>query len=450
MALEHAPLAPNPVICASFGHCGIGIGAEAYRWILIDVGADPRRPALKGEKEQIQVLRRYGGTVLRFGIPYKKSEIPLVPRALLIDLDPRAANLILQSYPELFSMKDKHALYGMGGAARNWAEGRSRFKNEIETKYDVQRRFEELSPEPVRGFNIPFAMGGGTGGAFASAFMEHVKNTGEGTQVIATFGVLPEFGWDPVILGPASISIVMNLDYQIKYSDIPILIDNKALRNLAARFGNELSKRSSIVDELPEELEIGWRDYRNMNLISAHMISLFVASFTRETEWDMSNYRTWLASSKPRFVYPWLIPIVPKESDIDSIISSISEARDGVLFDFEGEEPSRMVGEKGSCCVLVKARGKFEHEHRERLRKIIKDRFPTEDKRIIFIRIPCLGGEPGGVLVLLNNKAIGNKILSIAKEAEESWDGYRAEYEKWGLKQEEFKQSLINVVNHFS
>lgn len=204
------------------------------------------------------------------------------------------------------------------------------------------------------------------------------------------------------------------------------------------------------MDELPEELEIGWRDYRNMNLISAHMISLFVASFTRETEWDMSNYRTWLASSKPRFVYPWLIPIVPKESDIDSIISSISEARDGVLFDFEGEEPSRMVGEKGSCCVLVKARGKFEHEHRERLRKIIKDRFPTEDKRIIFIRIPCLGGEPGGVLVLLNNKAIGNKILSIAKEAEESWDGYRAEYEKWGLKQEEFKQSLINVVNHFS
>lgn len=262
--------------------------------------------------------------------------------------------------------------------------------------------------------------------------------------------MLPEFGWDPVILGPASISIVMNLDYQIKYSDIPILIDNKALRNLAARFGNELSKRSSIVDELPEELEIGWRDYRNMNLISAHMISLFVASFTRETEWDMSNYRTWLASSKPRFVYPWLIPIVPKESDIDSIISSISEARDGVLFDFEGEEPSRMVGEKSSCCVLVKARGKFEHEHRERLRKIIKDRFPTEDKRIIFIRIPCLGGEPGGVLVLLNNKAIGNKILSIAKEAEESWDGYRAEYEKWGLKQEEFKQSLINVVNHFS
>ncbi|MCP8321662.1 MAG: cell division protein FtsZ, partial [archaeon] len=124
MALERAPIAPNPVICACFGHCGIGIGAEAYRWMLMDVGADPRRPVLKGEKEQMIVLRRYGSTVLRLGVPYKKAEIPLVPRALLIDLDPRAANLILQSYPELFTMKDKHALYGMGGAARNWAEGR--------------------------------------------------------------------------------------------------------------------------------------------------------------------------------------------------------------------------------------------------------------------------------------------------------------------------------------
>jgi tubulin gamma len=84
------------------------------------------------------------------------------------------------------------------------------------------------------------------------------------------------------------------------------------------------------------------------------------------------------------------------------------------------------------------------------LRRVIKERFPMEDKRIIFIRIPCLGKEPGGALALMNNKAIGSKVLSIVKEAEEAWDGYKAEYDRWGLKQEEFKQSLINVVNHFS
>ena len=36
-------------------------------------------------------------------------------------------------------------------------------------------------------------------------------------------------------------------------------------------------------------------------LISAHVIAEFMSSFIRETEWDMSNYRTWLAASKAPF-----------------------------------------------------------------------------------------------------------------------------------------------------
>ena len=112
-AASQAPLAPNPVILACMGHAGVGIGAEAYRWVLIDVGADPKAPILRGEKEQLEVLRRYGSTILRFGASMRKGEIPLVPRALLVDLDPRSANLILQSYPQLFALKDKHAIYGL-------------------------------------------------------------------------------------------------------------------------------------------------------------------------------------------------------------------------------------------------------------------------------------------------------------------------------------------------
>jgi len=51
---------------------------------------------------------------------------------------------------------------------------------------------------------------------------------------------------------------------------------------------------------------------------------------------------------------------------------------------------------------------------------------------------------------MLNTKAIGPKILDIAREAEESWDSYKEEYAKWGLTTEEFKQSLMDVVHHFS
>ena len=310
--LKEAPLAPNPVIIASMGHAGEGIGAEAYRWVLIDVGADPKAPTLKGEKQQLEVLRRYGSTILRFGASLRRGETPLVPRALLVDLDPRSANLILQSYPKLFSMKDKHAVYGLGGAARNWAEGRTRFKKEIEQKQDLASRIRGVSPEPVRGFILPFSMGGGTGGSFSSEFMRYMKEEESmGQATIATFATLPEFGWDPVIHGASHISIVMSLAHQIKYADAPVLLDNEVMRKQAALFADFFKSRSSIVDDLPKQIQVGWRDYRDMNLLAAHAIAEFMNSFIRETEWDMSNYRTWLAAGKPKFVVPWLIPLVP-------------------------------------------------------------------------------------------------------------------------------------------
>src|SRR5437879_10624738 len=118
---KHAPLGPNPVIMACMGRAGVGIGAEAYRWVLMDVGANPKAPSLKGEKEQLEILRKYGTTIMRFGTSLRRGEVPIVPRALLVDLDPRSANLILQAYPALFAMRASHARYDMGCPAGNWA-----------------------------------------------------------------------------------------------------------------------------------------------------------------------------------------------------------------------------------------------------------------------------------------------------------------------------------------
>ncbi len=446
---NQAPLAPNPVIMACMGHAGVGIGAEAYRWVLIDVGADPTAPTLKGEKQQLEVLRRYGSTILRFGASLRRGETPLVPRALLVDLDPRSANLILQSYPQLFAMKDKHAVYGLGGAARNWAEGRSRFRNEIVGKQDIASRIQAISPEPVRGFIVPFSMGGGTGGSFSSEFMAYVKGSNTlGQATIATFGVLPEFGWDPVIYGPAHISIVLNLAYQIKYSDAPVLMDNKELRFQADRLKGMLDARSSIVDELPKQIRVGWHDYRNKNLLAAHVIAEFMDSFIRETEWDMSNYRTWLAASKPKFVVPWLIPLAPKGgSDVKSIEAAMDEGNDGVLFDLE-QEGEVEKGKTDSACVLIKAAGSVGAEEREFFKKILNEKYGIQDKRVIFIKIPTMPAEPASALVLLNVKGVGKKLLPIVTEAEDAWDSYKDEYQNKNLTHEEFKKAVIEVSSH--
>ena len=457
-----APLPPAPVLMTCFGHCGIGLGAETYRRLLLDVGANPLKPTLKSSKEESRVLKRYGSTILRLSPSYGAGEIPLIPRALLVDLDPRAANLILQSYPDLFALREKHVIHGAGGAARNWAEGRTRFTKEMKSKEDIQKHLTALSPEPVRGFTVPFAMGGGTGSSFASSFIEFVKKDSKEHATVATFGLLPEFGWDPVIFEAAAINIVMNLEYQIKYSDCSILFSNKTLRQLAHQHEKRLQKIPSIIDDLPKEHEVGWKEYKGMNLIAANAISMFISSFARETEWDMSNYRTWLTTKRPKFAIPWAIPVIAEESQwnnellggrsntMDDVIARIGKREDALLFDIDENDIRNNGGKKDSCCVLVKIKGEFDIKERETIKRIIKDKFNIEESRMIFVKIPILDGEQANVTILVNTKAIGPKILEIATEAEESWDGYKEEYGRWGLSTEEFKQGLMDVVHQFS
>jgi tubulin gamma len=457
-ARDDAPLPPAPVVMTCFGHAGVGIGAESFRQALIEVGADPKAPVIRKGKDQDRLLERYGTTIMRIGQPLRAGgDMPLIPRALLVDLDPRASNLILQSYPELFALRDKHVIAGHGGAARNWAEGRRRFNIEMKEKHDLAGHLRALAPEQARGYTVPFALGGGTGSSFACTFLEEIKKHGTGTETIASIGVLPEFGYDPVIYGTACINITMNLDYKIRYSDCPILLDNKQMRKLAGAYSKELAKKSSIVDDLrTKEHSVAWQEYRDMNLIAAQFMKLFIASFTRETEWDFSNYRTWLAS-KPKFVVPWLIPLVPEEKGFlttpnqtaDGLLKILEDGDDAMLFDFGDEMPEG--GRRDSACVLVKAKGEFTREDRATLSRVIMERFPSvKEQRIIFVRIPSLEREPASACVLVNTKAVAPRLMEYVEEAEDAWDDYKPEYVRSGLEETEFKESVIRVINHFT
>ena len=254
----------------------------------------------------------------------------------------------------------------------------------------------------------------------------------------------------------------MNLEHQIKYSDCSVLFSNKILRQLAHQHEKKIQKIPSIIDDLPKEHEVGWKDYKGMNLIVANAISMFISSFARETEWDMSNYRTWLTTKRPKFAIPWTVPVVPEEGQwgkellggknntMEDIISRIGKKEEGLLFDINESDVRNNGGPKDSCCILVKVKGEFDVNERESLKQIIKDKFNIQDSRMIFVKIPIMDGEPANITTLVNTKAIGPKILEIATEAEESWAAYKEEYGKCGLSSDEFKQGLMDVVHQFS
>src|SRR3990172_13135346 len=142
-----------------------------------------------------------------------------------------------------------------------------------------------------------------------------------------------------------------------------------------------------------------------MNLIAANAISMFISSFARETEWDMSNYRTWLTTKRPKFAIPWAIPVMSEESQwnkelmggklntMDDVITRIGKREDALLFDIDENDVRNNGGKKDSCCVLVKIRGEFDIKERETIKRIIKDKFNIEESRMIFVKIPIIDGD---------------------------------------------------------
>jgi tubulin gamma len=178
----------------------------------------------------------------------------------------------------------------------------------------------------------------------------------------------------------------------------------------------------------------------------------------------MSNYRTWLATKRPKMAIPWAIPVLPdedqwnltqipgmnKNNTMDAIIENLNKKQDALLFDIDENDVRNSGGPKDSCCALVKVKGDFDVKERDVLKRVIKERFGIEETRMIFVKIPIVDREQANVTILVNTKAIGPKILEIAREAEESWDDYKEEYGKWGLTTEDFKQSLMDVVHQFS
>ena len=139
-----------------------------------------------------------------------------------------------------------------------------------------------------------------------------------------------------------------------------------------------------------------------------------------------------------------------KSNTMEGIIEHVKKREDAILFDIDENDIRNHGGPKDSCCALVKVKGDFDIKERETLKHIIKERFNIEDSRMIFVKIPIMDSEQANITIFVNTKAIGPKILDIAKEAEESWDAYKEEYGKWGLTTEEFKQSLMDVIHQFS
>ncbi|CAI4230551.1 unnamed protein product [Auanema sp. JU1783] len=167
---------------------------------------------------------------------YQADDSHYIPRAVLIDLEPRVINGITQNpdFHHLFNTDNIFMSQHGGGAGNNWASGYVQGNEVNERILDIIEREVENS-DRMDGFLFTHSVSGGTGSGLGSHILENVRDRFP-KKVIQTYSVFASQQQDEsagdVVVAPYN--CVLSMERLIEHADEVIVLDNSALNRLAA------------------------------------------------------------------------------------------------------------------------------------------------------------------------------------------------------------------------
>ena len=167
------------------GQCGNQIGLEFWKRLIAEHGIAP--------DGQLQPFARDAGagTHDRKDVFFAQADDDhYVPRALLMDLEPRVVNATLASpYGKLFNAESVFLSREGGGAGNNWAAGYAQGNALSEDIMDMIDR-EASDSDSLEGFVLCHSIAGGTGSGMGSYILERL-NDQYPKKLIQTYSVFP-------------------------------------------------------------------------------------------------------------------------------------------------------------------------------------------------------------------------------------------------------------------
>ncbi|KFO28541.1 Tubulin gamma-2 chain [Fukomys damarensis] len=113
-----------------------------------------------------------------------------IPRAVLLDLEPRVIHSILNSaYAKLYNPENIYLSEHGGGAGNNWARGFSQGEKIHEDIFDIIDR-EADGSDSLEGFVLCHSIAGGTGSGLGSYLLERL-NDRYPKKLVQTYSVFP-------------------------------------------------------------------------------------------------------------------------------------------------------------------------------------------------------------------------------------------------------------------
>lgn len=121
---------------------------------------------------------------------YQADDEHYIPRAVLLDLEPRVINTILNSpYSKLYNQENVFLSKNGGGAGNNWASGFSQGEKLNEEIFDIIDREAEGS-DSLEGFVLCHSIAGGTGSGMGSNILEKLSERFP-KKLVQTYSVFP-------------------------------------------------------------------------------------------------------------------------------------------------------------------------------------------------------------------------------------------------------------------
>lgn len=226
---------PGEIITLQVGQCGNQIGSEFWKKLCAEHGI-----AGDGTLEEFAVNNNTHGSDSFYGAVndrkdvffYQADDEHYIPRAILIDLEPRVIHTILtSSFGNLYNPENVYLSSEGGGAGNNWAYGYSEGERVHEEIIDMVDR-EADGSDSLEGFTLLHSIAGGTGSGLGSYLLERL-NDRYPKKLILTYSVFPnnEEVSDVVVQPYNSLLALKRLTLN---ADSVVVLDNAALNRIAS------------------------------------------------------------------------------------------------------------------------------------------------------------------------------------------------------------------------
>ncbi|XP_039275588.1 tubulin gamma-2 chain isoform X1 [Nilaparvata lugens] len=214
---------PCEIITLQLGQCGNQIGFEFWKKLCSEHGINPEG-----------ILEDYAteGIDRKDVFFYQADDEHYIPRAVLLDLEPRVIHTIMNSpYSKLYNPENVYLSKHGGGAGNNWASGYSQGERLQEEIFDIIDR-EADGSDSLEGFVLCHSIAGGTGSGMGSYLLERLTERYP-KKLIETYSVFPnQDEISDVVVQPYN--SLLTLKRLTQNADCVVVLDNTALNRIAS------------------------------------------------------------------------------------------------------------------------------------------------------------------------------------------------------------------------